>query len=382
MPSLKQKTKENRKLIVWHCAGWLLYIIYDNIYLILFSKELIQARQLGGELLFSLYSLSVSVITFYSLVFFLQKFLRGKRIIAITGILFVLICTFVLSDAALDLFTYLQVRDAPAKGEFAQVLILSSVQFFIPFFMYALAYVLAVSISKKQTEIALLQVANQQMEDEKKEKELKTVQLQNAFLRSQINPHFLYNTLNFFYARSLSHSDELAEGILTLSEIMRYSLQPAEEQSRDEVPLNNEINHIRNIIKLNKLRYKDNLFILFEVNGKTDGIAVVPLTLITIVENVFKHGEINNPAYPATVRITASGESLVLYCHNKKKGGMKEPGTGIGLENTRQRLQQVYNNSFSLTTKEDDHFFTTVMTIDYRNTDKKETHDKLPGAGR
>ncbi len=362
---LIQNLKKNKRLILWHCAGWLLYAIYDNIYLILFSDELRKQGQLSGELLFSLYSLSVSVLTFYSLVVCLQIFHAGKRITASAGILSVLLSTIILSDAAFHLFSYLKVRDAPTANDFYKLLTLSSFHFFIPFFMYALAYVLAVNISKKETQINLLQHENKKMEAEKMEKELKNIRLQNAFLRSQINPHFLYNTLNFFYARSLTHSDELAEGILTLSEIMRYSLQSGEEQLRDEVPLNNEINHIQNMIKLNRLRYKDNLFISFNTEGNTNNISIVPLTMITVIENVFKHGETNNPAYPATIQITVHDENLELYCHNKKKGGIKEPGTGIGLDNTRQRLRQVYGEHFSLKTKDDELFFTTIMRIHY-----------------
>lgn len=166
----------------------------------------------------------------------------------------------------------------------------------------------------------------------------------------------------------MPYSDKLADGILKLSEIMRYALRQPFNSNNEKVALTDEIDHIRNIIEINRLRFNDHIFIQFEVNGSVEGVYILPLVLITVIENVFKHGEINNPKHPATIRITVNNAGIKLYCYNKIKGGIKEPGTGIGLENTRQRLEYEYGSNFSLQSYNEKGYNTTEMSIDFHPT--------------
>jgi two-component system, LytTR family, sensor kinase len=183
------------------------------------------------------------------------------------------------------------------------------------------------------------------------------------FLKSQINPHFLHNTLNFLYAKSLPYSAELSEGILTLSDIMRYALNEAVD-SDDKAPLKDEIEHVRNVIKINQLRFSNNLNVQFEVNGVVNGASIIPFVLITIVENAFKHGDLQKPEYPIDVKLNIEQNRLFFYCRNKKKSGPKEISTGLGLDNIRNRLQFAYGDNYRLLIKDETDFYTTELTID------------------
>lgn len=183
------------------------------------------------------------------------------------------------------------------------------------------------------------------------------------FLKAQINPHFLHNTLNFLYAKSLPYSDELAEGILTLSEIMRYALNQNTAVD-SKVPLNDELEHLRNVIRINQLRYSNQLKINFKTEGDTSAVRVIPFVLITLVENAFKHGDLTHPDHPLTMKLQIDGQRLYFYCRNKKKTGLKELSTGIGLENIKKRLSLSYGENYSLNVKDETFFYTTELKIE------------------
>ncbi|RZL62063.1 MAG: histidine kinase [Pedobacter sp.] len=163
-----------------------------------------------------------------------------------------------------------------------------------------------------------------------------------AFLRAQINPHFLNNTLNFFFAKSLPLSDELADGIMTLSEIMRYSLEVDKEDGMALV--DEEIKHIENVIKINQLRFNNKLQIQFNIHGKSDQIKIIPLILITIIENILKHGNCIDKINPVKIDLEFNHEQkmLLLKTWNLKKNGPKELSSGIGLDNIKKRLTHNY----------------------------------------
>jgi len=201
------------------------------------------------------------------------------------------------------------------------------------------------------------------LEAQKLQLEVDKSQANFKFLKSQINPHFLHNTLSFLYAKSLPYSAELSEGILTLSDIMRYALQESNE-SDDKASLKDEIEHVRNVIRINQLRFSNNLHVKFEVNGMINGTEVIPFLLITLVENAFKHGDLQRVEHPIEIKLTVEQNRLYFYCHNKKKSGPKEMSTGLGLDNIRNRLGFAYGSNYKLLIKDETEFYTTELTID------------------
>ena len=195
-----------------------------------------------------------------------------------------------------------------------------------------------------------------QLEKEKSEANLN-------FLKAQINPHFLHNTLNFLYAKSIPYSPELSEGILTLSDIMRYALSEGNARN-GKAPLKDEIEHVRNVIKINQLRYSNSLNVGFEVTGSTDGAVIIPFVLITLVENAFKHGDLKKQDSPIEIRLNIDRSKLYFYCRNKKKTGPTELSTGVGLENIRKRLDLAYGNNYKFAVIDEPEYYTIELTID------------------
>ncbi len=215
-----------------------------------------------------------------------------------------------------------------------------------------IAYLTSLRDEQKQRKI---------LEKQKMELEVENSQANFNFLKAQINPHFLHNTLNFFYAKSLPLSAELSEGILCLSDIMRYALN---EGGKDEkAMLKDEIEHLENVIKINQFRFSNNLNVQFEVSGVTSGEMIVPFVLITLVENAFKHGDLKNREHPIVIRIIVENKRLYFYCRNKKNPGFKEISTGIGLQNILKRLDIMYGDNYSYKVQDDADFYSTELII-------------------
>ena len=225
---------------------------------------------------------------------------------------------------------------------------------FVNIVSFLFAYVTYLWESKKQRKI---------LEAQKLQLETQISQANFNFLKAQINPHFLHNTLNFLYAKSLPYSEELSEGILTLSDIMRYALSKG-NQKDGKAPLKDEIEHVNNVIKISQLRYSNQLKVNFEVSGEVNGMMIVPFVLITLVENAFMHGDLKNQDYPIDIKLDVKGNRLYFYCRNKKRSGPKQLSTGIGLENIKKRLDLAYGDQYKFTVKDEPEFYTTELNID------------------
>ena len=232
-------------------------------------------------------------------------------------------------------------------------------------FSYVLSTVFFIGVSLLIAYLTHLRDERKQrkiLEAQKMQLEVEKSQANFNFLKSQINPHFLHNTLNFLYAKSLPYSSELSEGILTLSDIMRYAL--SEGNAKDgKAPLKDEIEHVRNVIKINQLRFSNNLNVKFNVEGVVNGATIIPFVLITLVENAFKHGDLKSTEHPIDINLRVQDSKLYFYCRNKKKNGPKELSTGIGLDNIQKRLDLAYDKHYCLNVRDESDFYTTELTI-------------------
>ena len=166
-----------------------------------------------------------------------------------------------------------------------------------------------------------------------------------AFLKSQINPHFLFNSLNNIYSLAYQKSEKTPEAILKLSEIMRYMLY---ESNEDKVALSDEIRYLENYIELQKLRFKDNIYIKFEINGDPLGLMITPLVLISFVENAFKHGIATDIENPISIVLNLSDDKLLFHVSNIKSSMNKDITGGIGLQNVQRRLSLIYKDRYRL----------------------------------
>lgn len=191
-----------------------------------------------------------------------------------------------------------------------------------------------------------LEVQKRHQQEELRIAERSLLEANLAFLKNQINPHFLFNSLNFLYAKVYPHSETAARGIVLLAETMRYALH---EETNGKVMLVQEVRHLHNYIALNQLRFNNQLQIDLQQCLAIDYLRIAPLVLITFVENCFKHGELTDVSNPLRIRLELEQNRLTFETHNRKRLGPKERSTGIGLANTRQRLDLLYPGRYTLT---------------------------------
>jgi two-component system, LytTR family, sensor histidine kinase AlgZ len=185
-------------------------------------------------------------------------------------------------------------------------------------------------------------------ESKKKEVENEKLAAELNFLKAQINPHFLFNTLNNLYFLAYSQSPNTTEVIEKLSKMMRYMIY---ESNHAQVPLSKEIEYMQNYISLERLRLNNEIPVCFEVKGNPDQVMIVPLILITFLENAFKHGvSANNPGAWVKIKIQTTDEGLVYTVENSKLPFNAEPleKSGIGLQNVRRRLDLIYPGRYRL----------------------------------
>jgi two-component system, LytTR family, sensor kinase len=176
-----------------------------------------------------------------------------------------------------------------------------------------------------------------------------------SFLKAQINPHFLFNTLNNIYSLAVTKNEHTAESIMKLSNIMRYV---TDDISEDYVELDSELECIRDYIDLQKLRLNASTKVEVEISGDTLNKKIAPLILMTFVENVFKYGVSNHAPSEIVIRIAVEQDAIRFYSRNNLFRTVRKERTGIGIANTRQRLEYLYPGKHNLVISErDDCFF-------------------------
>ncbi len=201
---------------------------------------------------------------------------------------------------------------------------------------------------------------------ERQELERRNMQSELKFLRSQINPHFLFNTLNNLYALTLKKSDKAPEIVIKLSEMMRYMLYECNEKT---VPLIKEVNYLRNYLDLEELRQAKDIDINLKVNGMVTNQQIAPLMFIPFIENSFKHGLSNQISNGfVNIRLDVKPDKVHLIVENSKPETLpatrgKRSG-GIGLVNVRRRLNLLYPNRHELVINNNPHTYQVDLKID------------------
>jgi sensor histidine kinase YesM len=170
------------------------------------------------------------------------------------------------------------------------------------------------------------------------------------YLKTQIQPHFFFNTLNNLYALSLESSEKVPDVIIKLSKLMEYVLYEIEETKF--VPLINEIDYIQNYIEIEKLRF-ENVEVTINIESDIDDVKVPPLLFISLIENAFKHGGSNSEQLKIKINCKViNGTTLdFVILNNFVLSQNNNPKKGIGLQNTKKRLKLIFKNNFTLEQK-------------------------------
>lgn len=216
------------------------------------------------------------------------------------------------------------------------------------------------------------QYRKQQMEEMERQKLLSIIQqeeiknelmrTQNAYLKSQINPHFLINTLSHLYNETRKLAPKAAEGIISLSDMMQYAL--SKEVATGMMRLQDEIKLVENYLYLHQARQVHPAALTLEYDEECQKLNFIPLVLMTLVENILKHGKLDRADQPAIIRITFENEVLHIHTSNLKSVNPKAAGHGMGLKNINDRLIQSYGDSVTFEYASDERkYFNTDIVI-------------------
>ena len=198
--------------------------------------------------------------------------------------------------------------------------------------------------------------------------QLKLKEQELHYLKMQIHPHFLFNTLNTIYGFALKQSKQTPEIILMLSNLLDYILY---QINKPKVSLKEEVLHIKEYIELEKIRFQDTLKVLFTSNEINEKIQIAPMLLIPFVENAFKHGNIKDGFLKVEINIAVAENQLDFTIRNTVlNSDAKNENSGIGLENIRKRLDLHYSNNYQLNNENKDNWYSVNLLIFNLNTIK------------
>lgn len=195
------------------------------------------------------------------------------------------------------------------------------------------------------------------------ELEKENLRLEFDFLKAQINPHFLLNTLNNIYSFSIQSPHRVADTILKLADLMRYALY---ETNDDFVPLQKELTFLTSYVDLQRIRHNEDVRIQFDVNGHPGTKVIPPLLLIVFVENAFKHG-IQSSAQASWIQIQLNilSDTLFMQIDNSLPPKNAHTSGGIGLRNVRKRLDFFYADRYQLVIHEHSSHFQVTLTVEF-----------------
>lgn len=180
-----------------------------------------------------------------------------------------------------------------------------------------------------------------------------------SFLKNQINPHFLYNSLNYIYSLAIPLSEQLSDAVLKLSDMMRYTLK---EHPDGMVNLIQEWQYIQDYVSFFRLRFDPQFCVKLEAEGIQDQ-RIATLLLIPFVENAFKHGAVDDPKQPVKIKLNVVKNKLTFTVSNRISQKEKDPSSGIGLINVERRLKLIYPDRHELLISTNGRTYKTTLTM-------------------
>ena len=209
-------------------------------------------------------------------------------------------------------------------------------------FVYFLLNCAAVTVAIAIRHFLKTREVMRHLEEEKR----KNVEAELAWLKNQINPHFLFNTLNNISSLTQIDPDGAQDAIAQLSDLLRYAIYKTDKPL---VPIAGEVEFMRNYIGLMQLRCNEKTAVNTSFNITDNQMEVAPLLFISLIENAFKHGVSSNKPSHIDIRVEAKDNALSFVCDNTNypKTDVDRSGSGIGLENTRRRLELMYHDRYT-----------------------------------
>jgi len=207
-------------------------------------------------------------------------------------------------------------------------------------------------------------VKNEDLKSKFLETQLQLKEQELKFLKMQIHPHFLFNSLNTIYGFALKKEDEAPEMILKLSNLLDYILY---QVKKPKVSLKEEIAHVKEYIELEKIRFRDTLHIEFKSQIDDDNVEIPPMLLLPFVENAFKHGAIVKGVLTVIIEVIYYNGNLTFKVENSMNTENEKDEKGIGLDTVEKRLELLFKNSYTLNVNAKNDLFKVYLNIQNMN---------------
>ena len=324
---LKKKYTLGHHILFWAIV-WLFYVFF-------FSYN---SDKTNYTLALSTYLIPITAIATYGMVYrLIPKYLITKKYIqfgiyTFISFLFTTFCILLFLMVSVAFIPEFKAIDLPPIGRnYAFIVLL--VYMVVILVSYA-------SLWKRNSQIAL---ANTTLQKELATAKYHTKEQELNYLKSQIHPHFLFNTLNTIYGMTLKKSEDSPDIILKLSSLLDYILY---QTNKPEVSLNEELKHIEDYIDLEKMRFKDTLHVLFSKDITSNDVRITPMLLLPFIENAFKHGVIQNGKLKVVIFISEKDDKLKFNIKNTFTKNISKGG--IGLKNIKERLELLYPENYNL----------------------------------
>jgi two-component system LytT family sensor kinase len=340
------------------------YFIYLHIgyWLILWLKEFLFGFQtynlndLSFTTIVSTLSVKLIVLFFPVCIFYTNFLILVPRLVRAKKIILYIIALFLLFSLLAPIHKYVYATLLPQRFGWYSYVYIDKLSFWLSFQTLLFENYVYIFFS-----IAISYVG-EYFETQKKQQELEKEQAitELAYLKSQINPHFLFNTLNDIYSLTYQKAEMAPEAVLKLSELLRYMLKESNDMF---APVEREITYLKNVVELYEIGQKGIAYINLEINGDYKDREIAPLILINFIENAFKHGIVNDPENPIKIKLSINENNFDFEVFNRKNKDYKDKTGGIGLTNVQRRLALIYADRHELRIIDENDTFTVHLNI-------------------
>lgn len=355
-------TIDRKKILVIliHVISWLVFMLLPK-----FIFDISYTEETKELIFFFLIRIFLLAILFYSNIFILiPRFLTKRKILLYLASVIIFVSVILIINHNIKKTFKLYNNKAKTEEYIQESLKHSDTP---PWkrsndigFLFTSIFILALSTSIKVTQ--------ESYNNEKLKKEIQTEKLNSelSFLKSQVNPHFLFNTLNNIYSLANKKSEHTATAVVKLSHLMRYMLYDANKEFCD---LKNEIDYLIDYIELQKLRIQDKSKVVFTISGNENNKKIEPLLLVPFIENAFKHGDLLSENSGINIYLQISERELLLKVENHicEIKDNKNISSGIGLYNIKKRLALLYPENHELFTGEINNKYTSILKLNFKD---------------
>lgn len=328
----------SRKLHLW---VWSVFIAYETIIVgILYD--------IWGNPVTYLFHYFVTISLFYlhsDIILPWALRVKSQALLKLTLTVTIQIVIYVIAHYVVDLFLIaIKIVSVKTPYQLNSTFILRNLYRGFFFMGFATGYYFLQTSIKQKKRTADLEKEQLNAIIQQKNTEQELFKAKNAFLKAQINPHFLFNTLNFIYNKVSVSSPEAAEAVLSLSDMMSYAI--TSDDSGGMIKLEDEMEQTMNLISLFKLRKNQPIYLKVEFTESTKLFRFIPLVLLSLAENMFKHGQLHDPNHEATLKVYIENEILYFESYNYSRP-QKSKRSSTGLDNVESRLKFAYGDEVS-----------------------------------